>query len=97
MHIHSNTTVINTYIVHDIVRIYCICTNLSFAIGELGICAKATLEHLEREDLILVEERTNAGGRHFFNIAVVKEINFDLQRERERERRGGVEREREVF
>ena len=35
---------------------------------------------------ILVQKRTNAGGRHFFNVAMVNEINFDLQRERDRDR-----------
>ena len=59
---------------------------LSFAEVEFGISAEATLEHLKWEDLILVQERTNAGGRHIFYVAVVNEINFDLQRERERER-----------
>ena len=56
---------------------------LSFAKVELGIGAEATLEDLKWEDLILVQERTNAGGRHIFNVAVVNEINFDLQRERD--------------
>ena len=49
--------------------------------------------------MILVKERTNAGGGHLFNVAVVNEINFNLQREREG--RGGREskkgkRERET-
>ena len=57
---------------------------LSFAKVELGIGAEATLEHLKWEDLILVQERTNDGGRHVFYVAVINEINFDLQRERER-------------
>ena len=62
---------------------------LSFAKVELGIGAEATLEHLKWEDLILVQERTNAGGRNIFYVAVVNEINFDLQRERrEREIKG---------
>ena len=52
---------------------------LSFAKVELGISAEATLEHLKWEDLILVQERTNAGGRHIFYVTMVNEINFDLQ------------------
>ena len=51
---------------------------LSFAIEELRICAKATLEHLKWENLILIQERTDAGGGHIFSVAVVYEINFDL-------------------
>ena len=51
---------------------------LSFAKGELGICTKAALEHLEWENLILIQERTDAGGRHFFSVTMVKKINFDL-------------------
>ena len=52
---------------------------LSFAKIELGIGAEATLEYLKREDLILVQERTNAGDWHIFYVAAVNEINFDLQ------------------
>ena len=66
-----------------------VCTYLSFAKVEFGIGAEATLEHLKWEDLILVQERTNAGSGHFFNVAMVNEINFNLQRER-----GEGERER---
>ena len=51
---------------------------LSFAKVELGISTEATLEHLKREDLILVQERTNAGSQHLFYVAVVDKINFDL-------------------
>ena len=35
---------------------------LSFVEVEFGISAEATLEHLKWEDLILFQERTNAGG-----------------------------------
>ena len=52
---------------------------LSFAKVEFGISAEATLEHLKWEDLILVQERTNAGGWHIFCVAMVNKINFDLQ------------------
>ena len=72
---------------------------LSFAKVEVGIGAEATLEHLKWEDLILIQERTNAGGRHIFNIAAVNEISFDLQRERGEGRKGerdkGIEKEKE--
>ena len=52
---------------------------LSFAIGEFRLSAETTLEHLKWENLILVQERTNAGGGHVFNVAVINKINFDLQ------------------
>ena len=61
------------------IRVYAHTMYLSFAKVELGISAEETLEHLKWEDLILVQERTNAGGRHIFNVAVVNKINFDLQ------------------
>ena len=57
---------------------------LSFAKGELRICTKATLEHLESENLKFVQERTDAGGRHLFSVAVVKKITLTF-RERGRE------------
>ena len=43
----------------------------------------------------LVQERTNAGDRHFFNIVMVNEINFDFQRERRQREKRKRERERE--
>ena len=52
---------------------------LSLAIGEFRLSAETTLEHLKWENLILVQERTNAGGGHVFNVAVINKINFDLQ------------------
>ena len=55
---------------------------LSFVKIEVGLGTEATLEHLKWEDLILVQERTNAGGRHIFYVTMVNEINFDLQQER---------------
>ena len=71
---HVNT--IKTYLY---ICIYAHTVYLSFAKVEFGIGAEATLEHLKWEDLILVQERTNTGGRHIFYVAVVNEINFDLQ------------------
>ena len=68
---------------------------LSFAKVEFAIYAEATLEHLKWEDLILVQERTNAGGRHIFYVTMVNEINFDLQQEAGRERDKGIEKEKE--
>ena len=52
---------------------------LSFAIGEFRLSAETTLEHLKWENLILVQERTNAGGGHFLYVAMINKINFDIQ------------------
>ena len=49
--------------------------------------------------MILVQERTNAGGRNILYVAMVNKINFDLPRERGEGRKGerdkGIVKEKE--